>query len=429
MSRTAISTGFMVNGRTATDTLLDACDDLTNWAIDDTTYPNSAIALSSLHNTEGNNSIYISVDAGENRARVDVTGLNWDCRDVGGIALKIGFDVTPDSRSRLCKIALLIGTSAGQAFINNNILQSADKPEDDLIILKFNATDFTSTAGTFDPLQSIITMMRIQLIPTDGAAYSMYIDGIYAYPRSRSKALLSVDDGPSDTWDFLRALTNSNNVPTTQFVNGSTIGGSGKMTVPQLTTLKGEGHLIANHGYAHVVGLDTLSKADQLSDIQTNIDWLNNNGFEEGSLYFAYVFGAYNDNTHEVLADVGMIMARTVWAGAGLFERDGGSNSLIGNESKWYYRAITLGQGVGRKNNFADVKASIDLAVAYGDNISLYGHKFTAGAPVAADEFAQSEMVLVVEYIKLLMDRGLIEALTWKDYIEGVNTPVKRLGK
>ena len=56
----------------------------------------------------------------------------------------------------------------------------------------------------------------------------------------------------------------------------------------------------------------SLTSADVTTDIQSAIDWLNQNGFSDGAYYLAYPYGQYNDTVVQIASGLGIKTARTV---------------------------------------------------------------------------------------------------------------------
>ncbi len=86
------------------------------------------------------------------------------------------------------------------------------------------------------------------------------------------------------------------------------------MTLAELQELHNAGWTIANHGNEHL-DLVTLNRTDKISEIQTAINWLNNNGFGDGAYYYASAFGSYDDEVLDVLRELGIKTHRTIYEG------------------------------------------------------------------------------------------------------------------
>lgn len=72
------------------------------------------------------------------------------------------------------------------------------------------------------------------------------------------------------------------------------------MTLEQLQTMHQQGQWIGGHGYAHN-WMSHLSDEQQQTDIQATIAFLQQIGVSEDKLSYCYPYGAYNENTLDIL--------------------------------------------------------------------------------------------------------------------------------
>ncbi|MGB9937105.1 MAG: NosD domain-containing protein [Methanobacterium sp.] len=126
--------------------------------------------------------------------------------------------------------------------------------------------------------------------------------------------VLTFDDGSESIYTYAFPIMQQYGIKGTVFINPAFIGQPWYMTLAELQELHNAGWIIANHGNEHL-DLSTLNRTDKISEIQTAINWLNNNGFGDGAYYYASAFGSYDDEVLEILRELGMLTHRTVYEG------------------------------------------------------------------------------------------------------------------
>lgn len=83
------------------------------------------------------------------------------------------------------------------------------------------------------------------------------------------------------------------------------------LSTSNLKEMLKNGMEIGSHGHSHP-WLNSLSKEDQFEDIKTSISFLENEGISMKDFLFCYPYGAYNNDTIEVLKSLGCLAAFTV---------------------------------------------------------------------------------------------------------------------
>ena len=122
---------------------------------------------------------------------------------------------------------------------------------------------------------------------------------------------MTFDDGLESTYTIAFPLMEQYGIKGTVYVVPTWVGQPGYLTLAQLTELHNAGWTIASHTWDHQY-LTTLSIADIDTELQSTIDWLNQNGFSDGAYQLAYPYGAYNDTVVQEVSKLGIKTARTV---------------------------------------------------------------------------------------------------------------------
>jgi peptidoglycan/xylan/chitin deacetylase (PgdA/CDA1 family) len=89
----------------------------------------------------------------------------------------------------------------------------------------------------------------------------------------------------------------------TFFVNPNTVIGGSELTLSNLNSMQSQGHLIANHSWAHEYlltdgpGSSDMTTGEAIDAIIKATDWLNDNGFVKGSRVWAVPGGSLSSFT------------------------------------------------------------------------------------------------------------------------------------
>jgi peptidoglycan/xylan/chitin deacetylase (PgdA/CDA1 family) len=123
--------------------------------------------------------------------------------------------------------------------------------------------------------------------------------------------VITFDDGFESTYSIAFPIMEQYGIKGTVYVVPTWIGYPGYMTLAELTILHNAGWTIASHTWDHPV-LPDLTSAEVTTELQSTIDWLNQNGFADGAYHLAYPFGQYNNNVVQVVSQLGIKTARIV---------------------------------------------------------------------------------------------------------------------
>ncbi len=126
--------------------------------------------------------------------------------------------------------------------------------------------------------------------------------------------VITFDDGSESVYTNAFPIMQQYGIKGTCYINPAYIGQTWYMTLAELQELHNAGWTIASHAYEHV-DLTTLSSEQKLTEIQTAITWLNNNGFGDGAYYFASPYGKYDDEVLAILRQLGVKTHRTITEG------------------------------------------------------------------------------------------------------------------
>ncbi|MGB9937807.1 MAG: Ig-like domain-containing protein [Methanobacterium sp.] len=129
-------------------------------------------------------------------------------------------------------------------------------------------------------------------------------------PTITSKIVITFDDGAESIYANAYPIMKQYGIKGTVFINTAYIGQPWYMTLAELQELHNAGWTIASHANEHV-DLTTLSRAAKITQLQTAINWLKNNGFADGAYYFASPNGAYNQELLDVCRELGIVIHRT----------------------------------------------------------------------------------------------------------------------
>ncbi len=178
----------------------------------------------------------------------------------------------------------------------------------------------------------------------------------------------------------------------TVYVVPSWIGAPGYLTLAELTTLHNAGWTIASHSWDHTV-LTSLTSAEITTELQSTIDWLNNNGFGDGAYYLAYPYGQYNDTVLQVVSALGIKTARTVdW---GTINPDG---TIYPYETPLNYLELPI--ILIRSDTTRDAwQSELDRSIAHEGTSIFLIHDIVTGTPVILETITVATFTTIIDYI------------------------------
>ena len=216
--------------------------------------------------------------------------------------------------------------------------------------------------------------------------------------------VITFDDGFESVYTVAFPIMQQYGIKGTAYINPAWVGSPGYMTLQQLTALHNAGWTIANHSWDHPA-LPQLNEAEMIDEIQTAINWLNNNGFQDGAYHFAYPFGQYNNLAIQVCSELGIKTARTVNWGT------------ISPDENIDYLELPIFL-FGRYTTTNDWKSGVDETIALNENTIFLLHDIVT-TPRIQEDVSVTTFTAFIQYVA----QTGVNALTINQwYNEKVNT-------
>jgi len=207
---------------------------------------------------------------------------------------------------------------------------------------------------------------------------------------------LQFDDGHRSVYENALPILENAGFKSDQFITTNYVLNNfpGYMTVGQVLDMQSKGHLIGAHTKSHS-DLTLLSKSERENEIKGSRDDLLNMGASPVN-FFAYPFGAYNDEVKQSVKDAGFLAARS---------SDGGYNDKnVSLYALWRKPMVNT-------TTFAEVKGYIDTAMANKTWLILLFHEVDNNGHTYA--VTPALLQEIVDYLKnvgvapITMDQGL----------------------
>ncbi|SEW24325.1 polysaccharide deacetylase family protein [Natrinema salifodinae] len=161
-----------------------------------------------------------------------------------------------------------------------------------------------------DPDLSSVEHIKISAWAGDDRSVTVWCDDLHFVSRpDTGKVLIQFDNGTETAYTRARSTLSTHDFPATAFVPTDYVGGEGYLDESQLETLQSEGWTIGSQGTTGS-DLSGQSESAQRDQLQGAIDWLEDNGFEDGANYFAYPLNRYDETAMELVDehyDVGFV--------------------------------------------------------------------------------------------------------------------------
>lgn len=153
-----------------------------------------------------------------------------------------------------------------------------------------------------DPDLRSIEHVKISAWAGEDRSVTVWCDDLHFVSRpDTGTVLLQFDDG-TESAARARSTLADHGYPATVFVPTDFVGGDGYLDRAQLETLRDEGWTIASQGTTGG-DLSGESESAQRDEIEGAIEWLEDNGFDDGADYFAYPLDRYDETTTDLVAD------------------------------------------------------------------------------------------------------------------------------
>ena len=204
--------------------------------------------------------------------------------------------------------------------------------------------------------------------------------------------VITFDDGFESTYSIAYPLMQQYGIKGTVYVVPSWIGSPGYLTLAELTILHNAGWTIASHSWDHTV-LTSLTTDQITAELQSTMEWLNDNGFADGAYYLAYPYGQYNDNVLQVVTALGIKTARTVdW---GTITPDGYVYPY-GTPLNYLELPVIL---VRSDTLQSDWQSELDRSIAREGTAIFLLHDIKTGTPTILEDITASTFTTIIEYI------------------------------
>lgn len=167
-----------------------------------------------------------------------------------------------------------------------------------------------NSADSFTKLRNRI---RFTVTPVSGYTCPITFGGIYTNRKSIPKVVLTFDDGYATVLSNAYPYLNARGIKATCYVISDTVqdaGATSYMRKSNLDTLYNAGWDISNHTKNHY-DLSTFTHADQLTQLQTCMNYLQSCGYTRSYMHVAYPVGKYNSDTISICNNLGIKTART----------------------------------------------------------------------------------------------------------------------
>jgi peptidoglycan/xylan/chitin deacetylase (PgdA/CDA1 family) len=239
------------------------------------------------------------------------------------------------------------------------------------------------------PDLSMITEIRISFWAGEDRSRTFWVDELKFGERLETgKVHISFDD--THETDHTKALPvlESHGFEATTFLNPKAVGNDRSLTLGQLDALADAGWDIANHTWSHA-RLPDLTEPEQETEIRKGYEWLLEHGFERGTEFFSYPFGAFDRTTLEVVE---------TYHSLGF---DGGFTPFGSVENP---HIIPRAPG-----DLSESKARelIDATAEYRGITPLFYHRL--------DDSIEPEFRRTISYLSELETKGLIDVVTSSD--------------
>ena len=261
------------------------------------------------------------------------------------------------------------------------------------------------------PELSDISKFRIQFeTRNSNIGVPFYIDSIIFSTTGLVKTpiCITIDDGLEDSYEMIKIM-NYYGIPVSTFVTSYKVGETGFLSLDRLKELYFNGNHIGIHGHEfNIFASDT-------SQITLTSNWLKENGFtrDRGYLYGTYPNGGYSQETIDFLRNNGYLGFRQVIG----TER----NDTLGVQaSKGILRTESLLNGGiadvhkisgHRPLTYTAFVSEIDNAIEFNGCYLPYHHSFS-------EVGGKSNWILMAKYLKQKIDEGLIECLTFPEFVQ-----------
>ena len=330
---------------------LEDFESLSGWVQDAGTLSQDAV-----HVKHGTGSLMLRADAGA-LAAAHRDNLNWDLSSLKeGLQLWVYLHspgAIPSGRtSRYLALRLSNNNSDVSYFqlnANNNIHEGWN-------LLRFAPSDWQAhgSPSWTKPIQ------RMTISVTGGATYDVTVslDDLRGGVAGLGSAFLwTFDDGYASVYSMAFPYLNNLGMKATEFVVGSKVGLTGRITNPHLGALYDAGWAIGNHTIDHT-DLLNVDQATATAKVQQGYEWLLAHAYPRAARFFAYPYNHFSDSAVAAVKKAGVISAR----------RGGARTQELPVDERYLLSSMT---DTGVPDEWLP---NIDRAISTGSNLVYLGH-------------------------------------------------------
>ena len=204
--------------------------------------------------------------------------------------------------------------------------------------------------------------------------------------------VMTFDDGFESVYTTAFPIMQQYGIKGTVYVVPTWVGTPGYMTLTELTALHDAGWIIASHSWDHI-DLTTLTNQQITDELQSTINWLNQNGFADGAYQLAYPYGACNDNVLQVASTLGIKSARTI---------DWGTITSDGYVYPYEYQLnyLALPTILVRSDTPTSTwQSELDGSIQRSGTLIFLMHNIVTGTPTVLEDITQDTFRTIIEYI------------------------------
>lgn len=393
----------MANYLIKNGTLFESFENLGDWTIGGTAGGSENINTTAGQFTEGTGGLRLVTAGGASSNRFATKTINQSFQNDGVMQL----DVYIPDKTKTTGITLYL--SEDSTFTNFYSISFTTILVTGLNRIRLNRDAWTRN-GAAD-LGWAVPMIRFR-VRVDAVAneigevtFDNFIRGIYGRP----KFIFRFDDGWDDHIDIAKPIMDLYGFKGCTMVNQDSIGTANYMTLAELRTLLEAGWDVLNHTKSHT-NLSTLSKADQQTEIMSEMAWMRDNGITKkmSERHIVLPNGGYNADTLALRSELDLRSLHTI-----VSPRTNVPNNPLDNADQLVYidnivNTVTL----------ANAKARVDRAIAWGGCGMFLFHLLPAVA-TQSTEWPEADFSELCKY--LFLKRSQIDVVTWTEYLSGLN--------
>lgn len=157
------------------------------------------------------------------------------------------------------------------------------------------------------PNYANVTTIRLEALSSVNTA-TLNFDNVKGCPNLLNKGaiIITFDDGNDSDFIHAKKKMDEYGFKGVSFINPPLIGGSGKLTLDQLTKMHSTGWDISAHTWTHP-SLTSLTSEQVQEEIIKTKRYLIDNGFASGARFFAYPYSDVNSSVHTIVSKYHLI--------------------------------------------------------------------------------------------------------------------------